>query len=247
MAPDPRRARTAVTRPILAVGVVAVALLLTACTGDEPVAGDTTTDQAPPPSTGESSAPPDATTSPPEPVLTLVGAPFSGYVDVRQEVVEWRLACSEVLEMVPDAVTMGTAEKELLPDGAAGVVRQVAVFASADAASAAADELGTYAREQCPDDSVMSTTEVGDPRRRGAGAGRRHRRGGRRQHDGAAAPRQRGRAGAGVRRAGVPGREHARRRRPCRRARRVRAAVRVRPGGVLTPQSTTSTKPVSSQ
>ena len=62
--------------------------------------------------------------------------------------------------MVPDAVTMGTAEKELLPEGAAGVVRQVAVFASADAASAAADELGTFAREQCPDDSVMSTTEV---------------------------------------------------------------------------------------
>ena len=150
------------TRPILAVGVLAVGLLLTACTGDGPVAGDTTTSQAPTPSTGKSSAPPDATTSPPEPVLTLAGAPFSGYVDVRQEVVEWRLACSQVLEMVPDAVTMGTAQKELLPNELAFVVRQVAVFASADAASAAADELGTYAREQCPDDSVMSTTQVGE-------------------------------------------------------------------------------------
>ena len=148
------------TRPILAVGVVAVALLLTACTGDEPVAGGTTTQAPTTPTTGTSSAPPGTTSSAPEPVLTLAGAPFSGYVDVRQEVVEWRLACSEVLVVVPDAVTMGTVEKDLLAGGGAGVVRQVAVFASADAASAAADELGTYAREQCPDASETSTTEV---------------------------------------------------------------------------------------
>ena len=161
MSADPMRARTEVTRPILLVGVVA-ALLLTACTGDEPVAGDPTTSQAPAPSAGGSSAPADTTSPPPEPVLTLAGAPFSGYVDVRQEVVAWRLVCSEALVMVPDAVTMGTAQKELLPDEVAFVVRQVAVFASADAASAAADELGTYASEQCPDESLMSTTEVED-------------------------------------------------------------------------------------
>ncbi len=149
--------------------------------------------------------------------------------------------------MVPDAVTMGTAEKDLLPDGAAGVVRQVAVFASADAASAAADELGTYAREQCPDESVTSTTEVAD-----LDVGTQGLVVDTVAEDGGSttALLRRGNAVALVQAfaaAGVQGGEHARRRRPRRCPRPVRAAVRVRPGGVLTAQSTTSTKPVSSQ
>lgn len=101
-----------------------------------------------------------------EPVTTLTGAPFSGYRGVEQEVVGWRLTCPpDFAEPVPDAVTMGTASRDLA-DRTAQAVRQVAIFADVGAAVAAADALGAQARDSCAgeyepmDDFVASRTTV---------------------------------------------------------------------------------------
>jgi hypothetical protein len=162
-----------VTRPARtgAACALALVLLLPACGSDDPDgAAPTGPASSEPAAESSTSAPPDGSTStsaPPEPVQTLTGAAFSGYVDVAQEVVAWRLPCTDPeIVPVPDAVTMGTAERFLLDDGSASTLRQVAVFATPDEAATAADALGSFAREQCEGEVesapgvVMSTTTV---------------------------------------------------------------------------------------
>lgn len=80
---------------------------------------------------------------------TLLSAPFSGYADVREEVVAWSLECPPDFEgVVPQRATaMGTAREDL--DAESFTLRQVAVFDSAEDAVQAAGELGRYAQEQC--------------------------------------------------------------------------------------------------
>lgn len=119
------------------------------------------------PTSGSASASAPAPSTP-EPVTSLASEPFSGYRDVDQTVAAWRLSCPpDFAEIVPPALTMGTAEREL-EGGEALVARQVAIFSTVDDAVAAADQLGGTVRERCPGPYepqpgfVASTTTVTD-------------------------------------------------------------------------------------
>ncbi|MEJ5945629.1 hypothetical protein WDZ17_10030 [Pseudokineococcus basanitobsidens] len=108
------------------------------------------TSSSPAPSPAPSTATSEATPAGAGAVPTgLVEAPFSGYDDIREEVVAWSLECPPDFDgVVPQqATTMGTAGQEL--DAEAFTRRQVAVFDSVADAEQAAEEIGRYAREQC--------------------------------------------------------------------------------------------------
>ncbi|WP_380163993.1 hypothetical protein [Jannaschia sp. R86511] len=126
----------------------------TAPTGD-PTASTDPTDAAAPtapgtplpqPSAAGTDTPSTDAPSTDAPPTTLLEAPFSGYPDVQEDVVTWELLCPPDFDGVvpPGATTMGTAQNDLTDQGL--TIRQVAVFASAEQAALAADELGRYAR-----------------------------------------------------------------------------------------------------
>lgn len=112
---------------------------------------------------GDSSAGADIDARP----TTLLEAPFSGYPDVREDVVAWSLQCPPDFDGVvpPRATTMGTAQNDLTDQ--AITIRQVAVFASAEDATLAADELGRYARtcagEYEPQPGFVASTSTVQP------------------------------------------------------------------------------------